>query len=76
MKELLETMQRNTNQLTTKFQTTEQRATEAETQLAKAQDDLERFQQFEKEVKEKNLLIGKLRHEGGAHCCIVMMEVC
>lgn len=28
-----------------------------------AQEELERVRPFEKEVKEKNLLIGKLRHE-------------
>ena len=57
-------MQGNIDKLTTKSQTMEQRATEAEAQLSKALGDFERFQQFEREVKEKNLLIGKLRHEG------------
>lgn len=37
--------------------------TEAHDKLAKTQQDLERALPFEKEVKEKNLLIGKLRHE-------------
>lgn len=56
-------MQGSINQLTEKAQIMEQRAVEAEAQLARSLEDLEKFQQFEKEVKEKNLLIGKLRHE-------------
>ncbi|ORY64091.1 uncharacterized protein BCR38DRAFT_206405 [Pseudomassariella vexata] len=39
------------------------RATEAETLKDSLQKELERTAPFEKEVKEKNLLIGKLRHE-------------
>ena len=41
----------------------ETRATEAATALESAKQELERALPFEKEVKEKNLLIGKLRHE-------------
>ena len=63
LKEIIENMQGNIDQLTEKSQTMEQRAIEAEAHLVKLREDLERFQQFEKEVKEKNLLIGKLRHE-------------
>ncbi|KAF8421918.1 hypothetical protein EV426DRAFT_535836 [Tirmania nivea] len=63
LREITENMQGSIDQLTEKSQTMEHRAIEAEAQLLKSQDDLERFQQFEKEVKEKNLLIGKLRHE-------------
>lgn len=39
------------------------RATESASQLEATKRDLERAQPFEKEVKEKNLLVGKLRHE-------------
>lgn len=39
------------------------RATESASQLEATKKDLERAQPFEKEVKEKNLLVGKLRHE-------------
>jgi GRAB domain len=39
------------------------RAAEADSALQTAQKELERLLPFEKEVKEKNLLIGKLRHE-------------
>ena len=50
--------------LTEKSHTMEQRVIETEAQLVKSRENLEKFQHFEKEVKEKNLLIGKLRHEG------------
>lgn len=56
-------MEAQINQLTSKGQILEQRAKEAETQLSSVQQDLERVLPFEKEVKEKNLLVGKLRHE-------------
>lgn len=36
---------------------------DADKALGSAQKELERVRPFEKEVKEKNLLIGKLRHE-------------
>lgn len=42
----------------------ESRATKAEATLDELTKELERAAPFEKEVKEKNLLIGKLRHEG------------
>lgn len=41
----------------------EKRESEAQEALQHAQKELERLLPFEKEVKEKNLLIGKLRHE-------------
>ncbi|ORX51542.1 hypothetical protein DM01DRAFT_266050 [Hesseltinella vesiculosa] len=41
----------------------EQRATIAESTLEKFQQDMAKTQQYEREVKEKTLLIGKLRHE-------------
>ncbi|KAF8474892.1 hypothetical protein BDZ91DRAFT_770201 [Kalaharituber pfeilii] len=63
LREIIENMQGSIDKLNEKSQTLEQRATEAETQLTKTKEDLEKFQQYEKEVKEKNLLIGKLRHE-------------
>lgn len=39
-------------------------ATAAKLELEEARREIERALPFEKEVKEKNLLIGKLRHEG------------
>lgn len=56
-------MEEQINQLTSKGQIFEKRAKDAEAQLSSVQQDLERVLPFEKEVKEKNLLIGKLRHE-------------
>lgn len=41
----------------------EAKATECSTTLESTEKELERALPFEKEVKEKNLLIGKLRHE-------------
>ena len=38
-------------------------ATESKDALALAKEEIERALPFEMEVKEKNLLIGKLRHE-------------
>lgn len=45
------------------FRDAEKRASEADKSVQDAQEELERVRPFEKEVKEKNLLIGKLRHE-------------
>lgn len=41
----------------------EEASKKAKTELETTQKELERALPFEKEVKEKNLLIGKLRHE-------------
>lgn len=56
-------METQINQLTSKGEILEKRAKEAEARLSSVQQDLERVLPFEKEVKEKNLLVGKLRHE-------------
>lgn len=40
-----------------------QKAAESATKLEATQKELERYIPFEREVKEKNLLLGKLRHE-------------
>lgn len=50
-------------ELREKLQQVEKRAEAANTELKQAQTELDRLLPFEKEVKEKNLLIGKLRHE-------------
>lgn len=44
-----------------------QRAQAAETKLAETQSESARTVVLEKEVREKNLHIGKLRHEGGSN---------
>lgn len=46
-----------------KLQDAEKRATNAISKLETTEKELQRALPFEKEVKEKNLLIGKLRHE-------------
>lgn len=56
-------MEAQINELTSKGRVLKQRSKEAETQLLTVHQDLERVLPFEREVKEKNLLIGKLRHE-------------
>ena len=43
------------------------RAHTAEMKLDETHTDVTRTQDLEKEIKEKNLLIGKLRHEGTVH---------
>lgn len=49
--------------LRTKLQETEKCVADSNAALETAKKELERTSPFEKEVKEKNLLIGKLRHE-------------
>lgn len=43
------------------------RALKAEVQLEESSNSNTRVQELEKEVKDKGILIGKLRHEGGLH---------
>ncbi|TGZ85637.1 hypothetical protein EX30DRAFT_337973 [Ascodesmis nigricans] len=65
-KELREVVENTQNQiaaLTTKCHGLETRAKAAEASLATAQADLARVLPFESQVREKDLLIGKLRHE-------------
>ena len=65
-KELRETVESSQAQLETLRKQAEEsakKASEAAKQLETTKKDLERALPFEKEVKEKNLLIGKLRHE-------------
>lgn len=59
----MENSQIQVESLQKQLRETERRATEAEASLEAMSRDLERAVPFEKEVKEKNLLIGKLRHE-------------
>jgi hypothetical protein len=51
-------------ELGNQYQTAEDAAMTAKAELEKTQKELDRVLPFEKEVKEKNLQIGKLRHEG------------
>ncbi|KAI9738501.1 MAG: hypothetical protein M1818_005398 [Claussenomyces sp. TS43310] len=63
LREMVESTQAQLEALDKLVQQAENRATEAETARDAVEKELERATLFEKEVKEKNLLIGKLRHE-------------
>lgn len=60
---MVENSQSQLEELRKQLQEAERRASEASTALQSTRTELERALPFEKEVKEKNLLIGKLRHE-------------
>ncbi|KAI0391018.1 hypothetical protein F5Y17DRAFT_468502 [Xylariaceae sp. FL0594] len=63
LREMVETSEEQLQAMKKLVQEADARASEAETARASLQKELERTAPFEKEVKEKNLLIGKLRHE-------------
>ncbi|TRX97513.1 hypothetical protein FHL15_001791 [Xylaria flabelliformis] len=63
LREMVETSEEQLQALKKLVQEADTRASEAETARESLQKELERTAPFEKEVKEKNLLIGKLRHE-------------
>jgi len=63
LRELVESSDAQLEELRHSLQDAEKKALEANSTLQNAQKELERLLPFEKEVKEKNLLIGKLRHE-------------
>ncbi|KAL1957903.1 hypothetical protein VTO42DRAFT_5468 [Malbranchea cinnamomea] len=63
LREIVETSDAQIEELKCKLQDAENRAAEANTALKNTEKELQRVLPFEKEVKEKNLLIGKLRHE-------------
>ncbi|KAI9887602.1 MAG: hypothetical protein M1823_000586 [Watsoniomyces obsoletus] len=63
LRELVETSQSQLETLRKKVQESEIAVTESQRALDVANKELERALPLEKEVKEKNLLIGKLRHE-------------
>ena len=60
---MVENSQGQIEDLQKQVRQTESRAQEATTTLEATRQELDRALPFEKEVKEKNLLIGKLRHE-------------
>ncbi|KAF2184480.1 hypothetical protein K469DRAFT_186023 [Zopfia rhizophila CBS 207.26] len=62
-RELVETAQSQLDELRKQLQAAEEAAAASKATLETTQKELERALPFEKEVKEKNLLIGKLRHE-------------
>lgn len=63
LREIVENSQAQIESLRKQLEEVEVRAAESSTALESARKQLERALPFEKEVKEKNLLIGKLRHE-------------
>ncbi|KAF2872660.1 hypothetical protein BDV95DRAFT_392900 [Massariosphaeria phaeospora] len=63
LKETVEKYEPQITKLRQQVQAAEQAVTTAKKTLETTQKELERALPFEKEVKEKNLLIGKLRHE-------------
>ncbi|KAK1816781.1 hypothetical protein LTR12_008822 [Friedmanniomyces endolithicus] len=63
LRDLVEQSQAQLDELKKQAKHAEDGAEELRQQLETAKKDLDRAMPFEKEVKEKNLLIGKLRHE-------------
>ncbi|KAL8798714.1 MAG: hypothetical protein Q9182_006447 [Xanthomendoza sp. 2 TL-2023] len=63
LRELVEHSQTQVGSLKGQLKEAQRRASEATTTMEQAKEELKHALPFEKEVKEKNLLIGKLRHE-------------
>ncbi|KAJ5151805.1 hypothetical protein N7492_010100 [Penicillium capsulatum] len=63
LRELVESSDTQLEELRRSLREAQQQAHDADQSMRTAQEELERVRPFEKEVKEKNLLIGKLRHE-------------
>ncbi|GAB1312967.1 hypothetical protein MFIFM68171_03177 [Madurella fahalii] len=63
LREMVESSEQQVQALKKRAQEADARAAEAEAAKEALSKELERTAPFEKEVKEKNLLIGKLRHE-------------
>lgn len=63
LREVVENSQAQVGSLQKQLQEVESRAAESSSSLEATKRELERALPFEREVKEKNLLIGKLRHE-------------
>jgi len=63
LREIVEKSEQDLDALRGQLSTSEDQSRDMQTQLDSSRQELERTLPFEKEVKEKNLLIGKLRHE-------------
>jgi chromosome segregation ATPase len=63
LREMVESSESQLQEMKARVASAEKTATEAETARQALANEVERTAPFEKEVKEKNLLIGKLRHE-------------
>ncbi|KAI9928504.1 hypothetical protein ASPWEDRAFT_36259 [Aspergillus wentii DTO 134E9] len=63
LRELVESSDAQLEELRQALHDAQKKASEADQTIQASQSELERVRPFEKEAKEKNLLIGKLRHE-------------
>ena len=63
LREMVESYEDQLQALKKVVQDSDARATEADASKSALQTEVDRLAPFEKEIKEKNLLIGKLRHE-------------
>ncbi|CAG8302916.1 unnamed protein product [Penicillium salamii] len=63
LRELVESSDSQLEELRRSLREAQKQASDADKGIQTAQEEIERIRPFEKEVKEKNLLIGKLRHE-------------
>ncbi|KAL2073183.1 hypothetical protein VTL71DRAFT_10507 [Oculimacula yallundae] len=63
LREMVESYEEQLQSLKKIVQDSDSRATEAEASKGALQTEVDRLVPFEKEIKEKNLLVGKLRHE-------------
>ncbi|KAJ2905239.1 putative golgi matrix protein [Zalerion maritima] len=63
LREMVESTERQLGEMRKSVGDAEARAVEAASEREKLESEVERTAPFEKEVKEKNLIIGKLRHE-------------
>jgi predicted nucleic acid-binding Zn-ribbon protein len=64
LRNMVETTQSQIEGLTLEKSSFQERATTAEEKALHLAEEVQRLAHFEGEVKEKTLLIGKLRHEG------------
>lgn len=64
LRDLVESSEEQLQEMKKRVEEADKRVAEAETAKETLSKELERTAPFEKEVREKNLLIGKLRHEG------------
>lgn len=64
LRDLVESSEEQLQQMKKRVEDADKRVAEAEAAKESLSKELERTAPFEKEVREKNLLIGKLRHEG------------
>lgn len=64
LRDLVESSEEQLQEMKKRVEEADMKVAEAETTKERLSKELERTSPFEKEVREKNLLIGKLRHEG------------